>query len=136
MTELCTRFNNITTSNLLLFQVEVEHISGEILNMLKDQANKKSIVKLNERPGLERITYMTNEIRLRRGSEYFFKEMREKALHQKDAKVHFILDYMLKMSPITPLYQGQKNIPMMLDNRNKEQFKNIKENLVSEKLSL
>ena len=62
--------------------------------------------------------------------------MCEKALQQKDAKVHIILDYMLELYPITPLYQGQKNIPIMLDNRNKEQFQNIKENIVSEKLSL
>ena len=53
MTELCAKFTNIQSTNLILFEVVyyVRSISEEY------PIKKNAILLLTERPGLQRITY-------------------------------------------------------------------------------
>ena len=58
MTELCSRFANKSTANLLLFQAGFARLSREFdTEKLSDPAYLNALAQLNERPGLQRIIY-------------------------------------------------------------------------------
>ena len=54
--------------------------------------------------------------------------MCEKALQHKDAYVNILLDFMLNMTTLTPLFSGHKPTTAMIDARTAQQFENIKTN--------
>ena len=54
--------------------------------------------------------------------------MCEKALQHKDAYVNILLDFMLNMTTLTPLFSGHKPTTAMIDARAVQQFENIKAN--------
>ena len=135
MTELCTRFTNIATANLLLFQaVFYDGVSRSVIRKISAPANENSMALLNERPGLQRITYSAKY-----DSGNFQKQLPqilEKALQQKDPNVNIVNDLLLELTTVTPLFRGQKNFSIMKDNRSKDQFANIKANFDSCELTV
>ena len=54
--------------------------------------------------------------------------MCEKALLHKHAHVNILLDFILKMTTLTPLYSGHKPTKAMIDSRTPKIFENIKAN--------
>ena len=54
--------------------------------------------------------------------------MCERALQHKDAYVNILVDFMLNLTTLTPLYSGQKSTTAMIDSRTLKQFENIKAN--------
>ena len=50
--------------------------------------------------------------------------------------MHNVTDFLLGISPVTRLFPGQKQLPLMLDNRSEEQFAKNKENMDSADLSV
>ena len=54
--------------------------------------------------------------------------MCEKALQHKDAYVNILVDFMLNLTTLTPLFSGHKPSTAMIDSRTLQQFENIKAN--------
>ena len=81
---------------------------------------------LRERPGLQSITYFAKFDY--QGFQKIVPSMCESALQWKDSNVNIVLDFMLNLTTLTPLYIGHKPTGLMIDNRTKKQFENIKAN--------
>ena len=62
--------------------------------------------------------------------------MSERALQQKDANVNILLDFVIDLTTLTPLFFGQKPTSVMIDIRSPEQFDRIKANKDSLTFSL
>ena len=62
--------------------------------------------------------------------------MCEKALNYKYANVNLILDFVLDISILTPLYLGHKPTSVMIDTRSSSQFERIRANKDSLTFSL
>ena len=68
MVELCSKFTNRPSANLFLYQfafAEVHDFRGTYLSLFTEKYKKlypdiKQMELLNERPGLQRITYSAN----------------------------------------------------------------------------
>ena len=54
--------------------------------------------------------------------------MCERALQHKDAYVNILVDFILDLTTLTPLYSGHKPTTAMIDSRTPRQFENIKAN--------
>ena len=54
--------------------------------------------------------------------------MCEKALQLKDVYVNVLVDFMLNLTTLTPLFSGHKPTTAMIDSRTLQQFENIKAN--------
>ena len=54
--------------------------------------------------------------------------MCERALQHKDAYVNILVDFMLDMTTLTPLFFGHKPSTAMIDTRSPQQLENIKAN--------
>ena len=54
--------------------------------------------------------------------------MCERALQHKDAHVNILLDFILSLTTLTPLFCGHKPTTAMIDSRTPQQFENIKAN--------
>ena len=70
---------------------------------------------LKERPGLQNITYSTGYDL--HGNSRLVPSMCEKALQQKDAYVNILLDFLLNLTTLTPLFFGHKPTSAMIDSR-------------------
>ena len=54
--------------------------------------------------------------------------MCERALQNKDAYVNILVDFILNMTTLKPLFCGHKPSTAMIDSRSLQQFENIKVN--------
>ena len=52
----------------------------------------------------------------------------EKAMQQKDANVHRVDEFLLELTPPTPLFLGQKPDNLMIEKRTKDTFYKLKTN--------
>ena len=65
-----------------------------------------------------------------------FPQICEKALQQKDANVHKVIDFLLELTSPTLLVLGQKHDSIMINKRTEAQFQNLKTNFSESKLGL
>ena len=117
--ELCAPISNISHNNILLFDAAFG--MSEAYLKKKKQFKKRNLVykipenPLNERPGLQRITYSASCDA--GGYKKLIKEMSEKALQQKDANVNKSFEYLVRKTAHTPLFLGHRPISVMIDSR-------------------
>ena len=70
---------------------------------------------LRERPGLQNITYSARYDG--RVDSRLVPSMCERALQHKDAYVNILVDFILSLTTLTPLYSGHKPTNAMIDSR-------------------
>ena len=124
MVDFAARITSLTTAILLLFQFvygyNITRANQKIKNYIK------GFTLLRERPGLQNITYSARFDN--HGDERLVPSMCKRALQYKDAKVNILLDFMLNLTTLTPLFSGQRHTTAMLDSRTPQQLENIKAN--------
>ena len=65
-----------------------------------------------------------------------FAQICEKALQQKDANVHKVIDFLLELTSPNLLVLGQKHDSIMINKRTEVQFQNLKTNFIDPRLEL
>ena len=102
MVDLTSRITSLTTAILLLFQfvffTDVYYLNDKMKRYIK------GTTMLRERPGLQNITYSARYDRL--GAARLVPSMCERALQHKDAYVNILVDFILSLTTLTPLYSG------------------------------
>ena len=112
MVDLTTRITSLTTAILILFQFVYEYIPG-----LKEKMKRHSegTTLLRERPGLQNITYSATYDLW--GEWKLVPSMCDRALQHKNTYVNILLDFMLNLTTLTPLFSGHKPTTAMIDSR-------------------
>ena len=80
---------------------------------IKKYTEDSAFVK--ERPGLQNITYTARYDNL--GMSELVPSMCQRALMNKDAHVSILIDFLLDLTTLTPLYLGHKPTTAMIDSR-------------------
>ena len=75
---------------------------------------------LRERPGLQNITFSARYDDF--GNSRLVPSMCERALQHKDAYVNILVDFILGLATLTPLFSGHKPTTAMIDSRTLQQF--------------
>ena len=70
---------------------------------------------VKERPGLQNITYSARYDNL--GLSNLVPSMCERALMHKDARCNILVEFLLDLTTLTPLYIGHKPTTAMIDSR-------------------